>query len=305
MKSFFSLLILLSTPSFAQSDRNCGYDGAVERAYLSCVACGIKDVVGRTPSFKYLSLLAVSNNQFNDLDPSSRRAKNNNVAANFEAREEMYRRMAEQVQAYGFCLDERISPDGNTTGQKGYGHLTRDEWKDITPFIASHPKASKTAMKDIARRYGFSTSEDMKELFHQEKWTQLTAQQRQQNFRRVLNTALKPNLTGSESQANAMIRFGDSSGDGLEDCLKQIDLLQTRKDSAFNYFQKTQTEKSNLICKSISRSCGLTDVQHCDGPRATVAAAPRTSGPAGKTSEGATTPQQPSFNLFDNVKGAR
>lgn len=303
MKSLLLFLLLLPITALAQSDRNCGYDGAVERAYLSCVACGIKDVVGRTPSFKYLSLLAVTTNQYSELDPTTRRAKNNNIAANLDAREEFYRRMSEQIQAYGFCLDEKITPEGNTTGQKGYGHLTRDEWQMITPYIASHPKASRSAMKDVARQFGFTTADDMKTLLSQENWVQLTVQQRQQNFRQGLHLALQPNLQSSETQQEAMIRHGDKFGDGLEDCLKQINLLQTRKDSAFNYQEKIQTEKSNLICKSISRSCGLTDVKHCDGPRSFPLA---NTGAKSSPTQGKSSPsQEPAFNLFENVKGAR
>ncbi|MFP5520320.1 MAG: hypothetical protein ACLGGX_10470 [Bdellovibrionia bacterium] len=290
----------LGLSAFAQSDRNCGYDQVVESAYLSCVACGIKDVVGRTPSFKYLSLLAASTNQLTELDyknPSKR--KNNNIAANLNARETFYQMMAEQIQAYGFCMDKKIDANGNVTVNKGYGHLTRGEWNQVTPLIVNSAKANKSMLKAAAKTYGFKDGENFGEMFSYSNWSTLTPKQRQAQFRQKLNLALKPDLSGGESPQSAIINLADSNGEGLQDCLNQIDRLQTRKGSMFQFESGDKTERGVTLCKSIANSCGLTDSKFCEGPVvASSTTAPSSSGNRPTTAK----PSEPAYNLFEGTK---
>lgn len=302
MKVFAFLLSLFATlPTLAAGERNCGYDGVVERAYLSCVACGVKDVVGRTPSFRYLSLLAVAANQYTELDTANRPGrKNNNITANFEARNNFYRLMAEQIQAYGFCLDKKIDNNGNITTAKGYGHLTREDWREVTPLIVNSVKAPGSALRSAAKTYGFASDEAMKEtLSPGANWDKMTAKERQAAFRTHLNKALKPNTSGEYGSKNDVINIDESNGQGLEDCMRQLNTLQTRNGSMFNYQSSAYTERSKNLCKSISISCGITDANYCNEPT------PRVSAPVAKKPEASSTSENDKFNLFDSTKGAK
>lgn len=240
------------------SSSSCETSATMEAMEVSCVSCAIQKTTGLVPSEKWLTLVALTSQQYySEQDFGSSRAQRKDLADQFK--NNFYRHISEKIQAYGFCLNNKITPEGRPTDVVGYGGI-KDMPPELRQDLASLVRGrtivdNSSQLKEYAKEFGFGGAEEMRDLFKVEGWQHETSRKREAIFnRRTVGMAMR----------------GDKKGEALDGCIQQIKRLKDR----FSYMQ-TGSQNNIRLCRSIANECGLQGTTFCTQPEPRE---PRSSG---------------------------
>ncbi len=293
IKALLSVTLFFSLINFAHADdedlnTDCaGSTRFLQTSGLACVHCGIQKSTGLNASDKWLALIG------------SLVTKNNpdaNYAKGGASREAFHRKTIEAVQAFGFCLANKLDNSGRVTAETGFGSLNKnnknvrstffkknsiDESDVLLPLISGSMTSPRDQGEVSARWaitkdiYGFKRQQDMDALIPRDIDDLYPSERRERLFN-LLDKASA--VSYNENASNDILDLSTAEGRAMNECLKQISSLQKN----FSHFSiDGKYKKDNTaMCDSMAKSCGLNS-RFCDGPmnrRTTLAPPP--PGPA-------------------------
>lgn len=243
----------------------------VEQNELACISEGIKQKTNHRPSDRYLSLLAAIAYQNADL-PNKSGTTNRNIRVNDELKQSIQKRIIENIQAFGFCIENKIDSKGLVSQQKGYAPIStykHDSAEDIRMMFVSEYKSSDRAKNKVANDYfGFNSFHAMNNLFYTKDWNHKTQKQRQDFFRDKLASAIKEPTNYSRSVASsAEYTFAQGDlGEAAKECVKQLEgWTKPENNTIFNHSKGAVPSENVALCKTISKECGFKNDNFCEG----------------------------------------
>lgn len=258
----------------------------VDLSEMRCISDGVKKFTNLRPSDRYLSLLFAVAYQNANLGTMNEK----NIKYNDGLKQSIQRRVIENIQAYGFCVDKKIDSEGHFTSDVGYANVLGfkkdniDEIRGI--FVNSNQTSFNNLKKPTQKYFGFSSFDKINNVFFNPDWSKEnnTSKERQKYFRDRLSIALN-----SSSNTTSLPSFGEESfsgtssdpyfekneaGDGAKECLSQLDrYTKSSSNSIFN-LNEDIPEENVEFCKLISKECGLASNSFCKGEPAKAKLAP-------------------------------
>lgn len=260
-------------------EKSCEETNFLKTSRLSCISCGIEKFTGMKPSEKYLALLGFTTSKYAYLGRTENErgtlTEYGHAADGTKALELFQRNVIEKVQATGFCVDGKVDRDGNLIGGKGYGKIpssfltlvyssiSGSRSTNSVPVVKNKQVVGRESStgyttdqeKELVKFYGLKNVQQLKNLYEIEGWTYLTPSERQKVFRANLSTAPEGNPYAESSSLNQSLYNVEDSGEGLKECMSQLNSLQTKKDSIFNLKQKNSENQE--ICQLMAVECDI------------------------------------------------
>lgn len=253
---------------------------------LSCISDGIKAKTNLRPSDRYLSLLAAIAYQNAQL-PSSQNSSDNDIRINRDLELSLQKRIIENIQLFGFCLDKKLDETGNVTSESGYSNILSNPDENIDEIRAmfiANDKSSKNQKNKVASKYfGFESFSEASNVFYNPDWlNKKTPSERQKYFREKLELALSAQEKQSTffdessflSQSSSVFTNKDL-GKGAKECLQQLKKMTDPNTSTLFSLKDNNLRKDNIdLCKSMANSCQFPSNSFCSGEEKTVQVQP-------------------------------
>lgn len=234
-----------------ESSLSCETSATLQAMDLECVSCALQKSTGRRPSEKWLTLIALTSQQYYEgLNYGSTRVQSKGLEEDYK--KDFYRHIAEKIQAYGFCLNNKATPDGVESDRVGYGGLKGfppELRQDLTSLVRGRAIVDNSGqLTGFAKEFGFGGAEAMRAFLKIDGWKYMTASERESFF----------------YNRGDRVVFSGKKGQELEDCLAQI---RRFKGSGRFGAQRAGTNQNRRMCGAIARECGIMD-GFCSRPEA-------------------------------------
>lgn len=267
-------------------ERTCDETPFLKTTRLACISCGVEKFTGKKPSEKYLAMIGFATSKYSFLGKTTNDkgtlTQFGDSSEGGSALELFQRNVIQKIQAYGFCVDGRTNRNGDIAQGAGYGKVplgimdlvfsavSGSRSTNTVPVVKGDKikgRESSTGYttnqeKDLLKFFGFSDKQAFENLYRIEGWTYLTPVERQNAIREVLASAPGNNPYGGES--NSVVDHGiyasSENGNGLRECVKQMNDLVIQKDSAFNL--KTNSSSNQELCQLMAIECEI-DLDFC------------------------------------------
>jgi len=187
----------------------------------------------------------------------------------------------QKIQAYGFCVDGKINKSGDIIEGKGYGGVP-DSMRNLifravsgstsngnVPVangdkIVGHENSigyNSKEQKEIVKFFGFQDIKDIEKLYDIQGWTYMPPAERQKMIRDGLASVPDNNPYSNETSLFSQGMYSSNeNGDGLKECVKQMNELVIQKDSVFNL--KSTNGANQELCQLMAIECDI-DLDFC------------------------------------------
>lgn len=272
------LTIFISFTSIAKASDLLGPE-------LSCVADGIKQATGGKvePSERWIALLGSAAQEFHGPRAIQRGGE--------QARNWLQTRVISMVQTYGFCSAfPRKAEDAGYSGifEKNDVFAARKYFlgQGRTSFSQMDKKEQVKYLEMMGfKEPGLLTKnvKPLKDLFNVEgDWWTNSIQNRKKDFtsylERLVDSQRSPTSAEATPVATTNIFVDNGMGQGLKECLSQVDSLQVNN-PIFNSKHKDHRKASTDFCTKVAASCGIDGSSFCniDGVRSNSSGSPASS----------------------------
>jgi len=257
----FAMIGFLAAPvlSYAQAGGGCtAASRFLTETRLQCVSCALENATGVKPSEKFIALMGVTAERYTYLAPDQKMSNGDVIHAHSadggEALRNFQRKVIQQIQAYGFCKSGSSYGDKvpvtmfdlvypAVSGSKSKDEVQVRDGKKVLNNESSTGLSAKE-MKKVAEYLGFSSTDDMSNLFESDYFKYSSPLKRQEVFKK----AVKSNR--------------NSYHDDLKSCLDEMTGSEDT-DAKFRLRPEVVNRDNQKLCEAMAKECELPSTDFC------------------------------------------